>query len=153
VIPTPWWITFDQTNRPDELSAHTAKYIPMVSKFNGFYDRSSSVRVYLNYCDELMRAYESSETLFLCNYQLLSLFFKDVLNPLFSERISKIGNTTSFPHDAGSGRRPSQEEREPAAAGALARYLHSGRSSGSPSVITLVRSERDPERRRELHSR
>jgi hypothetical protein len=68
---------------PDGVAAHAAKYIPMVSKFNGFYDRSSSLRVYLNYCDELVRAYESSETLFLCNYQLLSLFFKDVLNPVF----------------------------------------------------------------------
>ena len=37
----------------------------------------------MNYCEELIRTYESSETLLVCNYQLLSLYFKDTLNPVF----------------------------------------------------------------------
>jgi len=66
-----------------EISAHVAKYKPLVSARNGFYDRTDSEQVYLNYCDELIRAYESSETLLFCNYQLLSMYFKDFLNPAF----------------------------------------------------------------------
>jgi hypothetical protein len=68
---------------PEEISAHVAKYMPLVSKYNGFYDRSGLVQVYLNYCEELIQAYESSETLLVCNYQLLSLYFKSLLNPVF----------------------------------------------------------------------
>lgn len=67
----------------NEIAAHAAKYIPRVSRFNGFYDRAESLQTYLKYCEELISTYESSETLFFCNFQLLSIYFKDVLNPAF----------------------------------------------------------------------
>jgi len=44
-------------------------------------DRNGSVEVYFNYCEELIRAYESSATLLLCNRPLLSLYFRSVVNP------------------------------------------------------------------------
>jgi hypothetical protein len=68
---------------PEALSAHVARYMPLVSKHNGFYDLTGSVTLYPKYCEELIRNYQSSETLLFCNYQLLSLYFKDVLSPVF----------------------------------------------------------------------
>ena len=66
-----------------EICAHAAKHMPLVSKSNGFYDRTGSQERYVNYCKELIGAYQSSATLFLCNDQLLSLYFKDMLNAAF----------------------------------------------------------------------
>jgi hypothetical protein len=62
---------------------HAEKYLPVVSRYNGYYDRTASLQVYVRYCEELLKAYEQSKVLFLCNFQLLSLYFRDALNPVF----------------------------------------------------------------------
>jgi len=72
-----------KNGNPEDIAAHIARYMPLVSRHNGFYDRTGSVQTYIRYCEELIRTYESSETLLFCNYQLLSLYFRDVLNPVF----------------------------------------------------------------------
>jgi len=68
---------------PEALAVHAAKHMPIVSRYNGFYDRTLSIDVYQRYCEELIRAYEASDTLFFCNFQLLSLYFQSTLNPVF----------------------------------------------------------------------
>lgn len=68
---------------PDAIAEHAKTFLPVVSGYNGFYDRSSSLQVYQNYCEELIRAYQQSRALLFCNYQLLSLYFREALHPQF----------------------------------------------------------------------
>jgi hypothetical protein len=66
-----------------EFARHLAWHRPRVSRYNGFYDLTSSVETYTRYCEQLLQDYYASDTLFLCNHQLLSLYFGATLNPQF----------------------------------------------------------------------
>jgi len=59
------------------------KHMDMVSRFNGYYDKSGSRQLYFDYCETLYDCYKQSPHLVLCNYQLLSLYFQNFLHPSF----------------------------------------------------------------------
>lgn len=67
----------------EAVAAHVSKFRALVSRYNGFYDRRSSPDTYLKYCETLLDTYRQSNILLFCNYQLLSLYFADILNPAF----------------------------------------------------------------------
>jgi hypothetical protein len=58
-------------------------HLPIVQKLNGYYDKDKSFDKFIAYCDLLARFYFESRNLFFCNHQLLSLCFKDNINPVF----------------------------------------------------------------------
>jgi hypothetical protein len=55
----------------------------MVKRFNGYYDKNSSEAMYFDYCETLYAAYKSAPQLVFCNYQLLSIYFRNFLDPSF----------------------------------------------------------------------
>jgi hypothetical protein len=59
------------------------KHLPLVQKFNGYYDRRKSIEKFFNYCDFLAEIYLSSENLFFGGSKLLSLKFKENINSVF----------------------------------------------------------------------
>jgi len=60
-----------------------ATHLPIVEKFNGYYDKGKSIDKFFNYCELLSRLYLTSDNLFFCNNQLLSICFKDNINEAF----------------------------------------------------------------------
>lgn len=70
---------------PDELLRHVSRYRPRVSRYNGFYDHTSSPEAYVIYCEELLKDYLAAESLLLCNHQLLSIYLPDTLSPEFRQ--------------------------------------------------------------------
>jgi hypothetical protein len=69
---------------PEELRRpNIEKHQSMVKRFNGYYDKSADDNLYYKYCETLLDCYKQSGHLIFCNYQLLSLYFKDFLHPSF----------------------------------------------------------------------
>ena len=71
----------------DELSVHLARHLPIVERFNGFYDTSSKVddkiATYLKYIEALESYYRQTKMMTCCHPHTLSLFFQDVLAERF----------------------------------------------------------------------
>jgi hypothetical protein len=65
------------------LRAHLRKHLPRVSLFNGFYDLVQPEQSYFDYINCLFKTYVRTTTCTLCNPQLLSLYFPDVLHEAF----------------------------------------------------------------------
>ncbi len=61
------------------------KHQSMVKRFNGYYDKSNSDRLYYEYCEMLYDCYKQSAHLVFCNHQLLSIYFPNFLNQKFAE--------------------------------------------------------------------
>jgi hypothetical protein len=66
-----------------DTDGHYARFSPIVKRFNGFYDLDPNPSRYFEYLDLLERCYRKSTAAFLCNFQLLSLFFPEELDPRF----------------------------------------------------------------------
>jgi hypothetical protein len=54
--------------------------------YNGYYDRTNNVQTFFRYCDELISCHESSEHSFMCNSQLLSMYFPNAINKAFFQK-------------------------------------------------------------------
>jgi hypothetical protein len=58
-------------------------YKHMVARFNGYYDFTESNELYIRYCEILLKCYHDATQMVFCNYQLLSLHFKNWIHPQF----------------------------------------------------------------------
>lgn len=65
------------------MDAHVAEFLPLVSRYNGYYDKSKSRQMYFKFCDELLENYRRLNWACLCNFELLSIFFKSSINEQF----------------------------------------------------------------------
>jgi hypothetical protein len=70
---------------PDALHEVYAQQAPLTESFNGYYDRNKSETRFFEYCELLANSYHDASYLFFCNHQLLSLCFRNSLNPRFYE--------------------------------------------------------------------
>ena len=69
--------------RDEALRDHLSKYLPLVSSHNGFYDLDNPEKSYHKYIALIHQSYKNIKICSLCNYQLLSIFYPDVIGPDF----------------------------------------------------------------------
>ncbi len=70
--------TILENNNPTLLT-----HLAMVERFNGYYDLTNSFTNYVRYLELLLACYENSQHLFLCNFQLLSMYLRENIHPTF----------------------------------------------------------------------
>src|SRR5258708_4973062 len=58
-----------------DMERHLEQFLPIVKRFNGFYDLQDNPNRYFEYVTLLEYCYRQSTNAFLCNFQLLSSFF------------------------------------------------------------------------------
>jgi len=66
-----------------EVQSHLDRHLPVVSRYNGFYDLEHPRESYLAYVECLLDAYLKTSVCTLCNYQLLSIYFRNTLHQQF----------------------------------------------------------------------
>jgi hypothetical protein len=88
---------------PASLNLHIDKFLPTVAAYNGFYDLDNPREAYIRYCGTLVKAYLESRLLYLSNFQLLSIFFKNVLHHNFYvEDFPNKSAYSDFIHEIGA---------------------------------------------------
>jgi len=68
---------------PAAIQSHVEQHLPIVSRYNGFYDMRYPQESYIKYLRCLSDAYFATSLCTLCNYQLLSIYFKETIHPQF----------------------------------------------------------------------
>jgi hypothetical protein len=53
------------------------------AEYNGFYDKNNNTETFFRYCEELLTCYKNCTNLFMCNSQLLSIYFPTIINKEF----------------------------------------------------------------------
>jgi hypothetical protein len=66
-----------------EVQSHLDRHLPIVSRYNGFYDLERPRESYVEYINCLLDAYMKTSVCTLCNYQLLSIYFRKTLHEQF----------------------------------------------------------------------
>ena len=84
------------TKNTQDLLQHTERYLPLVQRYNGYYDLSRDVSNYYKYCECLLESYNKSRLMMFCNYQLLSIYFKDILHKDFYKDIENRDDFINF---------------------------------------------------------
>lgn len=64
-----------------QLEAHIDRFLPLVASYNGFFDKVDPRQSYLRYCDKLIDNYLNLNYATLCNGDLLTVYFSDILPP------------------------------------------------------------------------
>jgi hypothetical protein len=67
---------------PDDCT-EVMSHLPVVQRYNGYYDLTNNPTNYIGYLEILLDLYERSRYLFFCNFQLLSMYFPENTNPEF----------------------------------------------------------------------
>jgi len=79
---------------PNALQEHLSKHLPIVSRYNGFYDLARPRETYFDYLNCLLGIYHKTAAATLCNFQLLSIYFRDSLHESFV--VEEFENKSSY---------------------------------------------------------
>jgi hypothetical protein len=65
------------------LPASLMQHLPIVQRYNGYYDKSDDIEKYIRYCTTLLKCYTDCSDLVMCGSKLLSTYFPNMLDASF----------------------------------------------------------------------
>lgn len=84
-------IEYVASGRPEDgasaLPPSLMHHLPIVGRYNGYYDKSGQIGNYLRYCATLLDCYSRCPDLVMCGAKLLNTYFPGVIDARFQEEL------------------------------------------------------------------